>query len=55
MGRQTGRMAKEILVDGKKPEDMPVETLANTTKVCEKTMKNLKLNKELPVFEEQNL
>ncbi len=45
-------MAKEILVDGKKPEDMPVETLANTTKVVnEKTMKNLKLNKELPVFE----
>lgn len=52
LGRQTGRMAKEILVDGKKPEDMPVETLANTTKVVnEKTMKNLKLNKELPVFE----
>ena len=50
--RQTGRMAKEILVDGKKPEDMPVETLANTTKVVnEKTMKKLKLNKELPVFE----
>lgn len=52
LGRQTGRMAKEILVDGKKPEDMPVETLVNTTKVVnEKTMKNLKLNKELPVFE----
>lgn len=52
LGRQTGRMAKEILVDGKKPEDMPVETLANTTKVVnEKTMKKLKLNKELPVFE----
>ena len=46
LGRQTGRMAKEILVDGKKPEDMPVETLANTTKVVnEKTMKKLKLNK----------
>lgn len=52
LGRQTGRMAKEILVDGKKPEDMPVKTLANTTKVVnEKTMKKLKLNKELPVFE----
>ncbi len=52
LGRQTGRMAKEILVDGKKPEDMPVETSANTTKVVnEKTMKKLKLNKELPVFE----
>lgn len=52
LGRQTGRMAKEILVDGKKPEDMPVEALANTTKVVnEKTMKKLKLNKELPVFE----
>lgn len=52
LGRQTGRMAKEILVDEKKPEDMPVETLANTTKVVnEKTMKNLKLNKDLPVFE----
>ncbi|MCD7980066.1 MAG: ABC transporter substrate-binding protein [Fusobacterium sp.] len=52
LGRQTGRMAKEILVDGKKPEDMPVETLANTTKVVNvKTMNNLKLKKELPVFE----
>ncbi|MCF2671819.1 MAG: ABC transporter substrate-binding protein [Fusobacterium varium] len=52
LGRQTGRMAKEILADGKKPEDMPVETLANTTKVVNvKTMNNLKLNKELPVFE----
>ena len=52
LGRQTGRMAKEILTDGKKPEDMPVETLANTTKVVNvKTMNNLKLNKELPVFE----
>lgn len=52
LGRQTGRMAKEILVDGKKPEDMPVETLANTTKVVnEKTMKNLKLSKDLSVFE----
>lgn len=52
LGRQTGRMAKEILVNGKKPEDMPVETLANTTKVVNvKTMNNLKLNKELPVFE----
>lgn len=52
LGRQTGRMAKEILVDGKKPEDMPVETLANTTKVVNvKTMNNLKLNKELPIFE----
>lgn len=52
LGRQTGHMAKEILVDGKKPEDMPVETLANTTKVVNvKTMNNLKLNKELPVFE----
>lgn len=52
LGRQTGRMAKEILVDGKNPADMPVESLANTTKaVNEKTMKNLKLQKELPVFE----
>lgn len=52
LGRQTGRMAKEILADGKKPEDMPVETLANTTKVVNvKIMNNLKLNKELPVFE----
>lgn len=52
LGRQTGRMAKEILVDGKNPADMPVETLANTTKVVnEKTMKNLKLQKELPVFD----
>ncbi|MDU1910065.1 ABC transporter substrate-binding protein [Fusobacterium sp.] len=52
LGKQTGRMAKEILVEGKNPEDMPVETLANTTKVVnEKTMKNLKLDKNLSVFE----
>jgi putative tryptophan/tyrosine transport system substrate-binding protein len=29
MGRQTAEMAKRILVDGAKPADMPVESLAN--------------------------
>ncbi len=51
LGRQTGRMAKEILVDGKKPENMPVETLEKTTKIVNNsTLKKLKLSKESEVF-----
>lgn len=51
LGRQTGKMAKEILVDGNKPQDMPVEKLENTTKVVNiKTLEKLKLSKDMPVF-----
>lgn len=51
LGRQTGRMAKEILVDKKKPENMPVETLKNTTKVVNNnTLEKLKISKENPIF-----
>lgn len=51
LGRQTGRMAKNILVDGKNPKDIPVETLNNTTKIVNtNTLKKLKLSKENQVF-----
>ena len=51
LGRQTGHMAKEILVDGKNPKDMPVETLNNTTKIVNtNTLKKLNLSKENEIF-----
>ncbi len=33
LGKQTARMAKEILVDGKSPANIPAETASNTKKV----------------------
>lgn len=52
LGRQTGVMAKRILVDGVNPKDMPVESLKNTTKIVnETTMKKLKLDRNNPAFE----
>ncbi len=52
LGKQTGAMAKRILVDGVNPKDMPVESLKNTTKIVnEKTMNKLKLDKNNPAFE----
>ncbi|WP_294703994.1 ABC transporter substrate-binding protein [uncultured Fusobacterium sp.] len=51
LGRQTGRMAKEILIDGKKTQDMPVETLEKTTKIINNnTLEKLNLSKENEVF-----
>lgn len=42
LGKQSAGMAKEILVDGKSPSDIPSETSANTKKVYnEKTLKSL--------------
>ena len=42
LGEQAADMAYEILVNGKKPGDMPVETAKNTTLMINKTtMKNL--------------
>ncbi len=32
LGKQTARMAKEILVDGKSPANIPAETASNTKK-----------------------
>ena len=52
LGKQTGAMAKKILIDKVSPKDMPVESLKNTTKIVnENTMKKLKLDKENPAFE----
>lgn len=45
LGKQSANMAKEILVDGKSPSDIPVEIAANTRKVYnEETLKSLGLD-----------
>lgn len=52
LGKQTGAMAKRILVDKVSPKDMPVESLKNTTKIVnETTMKKLKLDKNNKAFD----
>lgn len=51
IGRQTGVMAKKILVDKVSTEDIPVEVSKNTKKVVNrKTLKSLKLTEDLPAF-----
>ena len=51
LGKQTARMAKEILVDGKSPANIPAETASNTKKVFnEKTLEVLKIDKNNKVF-----
>ncbi len=51
LGKQSARMAKEILVDGKSPANIPSETSANATKVFnENTLKALKLDENNKVF-----
>lgn len=45
LGKQSAEMAKKILVDGKSPSDIPVETATNTKKVYnEETLKALRLD-----------
>lgn len=45
LGKQSARMAKEILVDGKSPADIPAETAATTSKVFnEETLEKLGLD-----------
>ncbi|WFA09095.1 ABC transporter substrate-binding protein [Tissierella sp. Yu-01] len=45
IGKQSARMAKEILVDGKNPSEVPAETALNTSKVFnEDTLKALGLD-----------
>ena len=45
LGKQSARMAKEILVDEKSPAEIPVETTLNTSKVFnEETLKELNLD-----------
>lgn len=51
IGRQTGVMAKKILVDKVSTEDIPVEVSKNTKKVVNrKTLKSLKLAEDSPAF-----
>ncbi|NLV88127.1 MAG: ABC transporter substrate-binding protein [Tissierellia bacterium] len=53
LGKQSAQMAKEILVDGKLPADIPSETAKNTTKVFnEDTLNALGLDKNHPVFKD---
>ena len=51
LGKQTAKMAKEILVDGKTPSDIPSQTATNTKKVFnEETLKFLGLDENNNVF-----
>ena len=55
LGKQTARMAKEILVDGKSPSDIPSETAINTSKVFnEETLNSLTLDINNDVFKDAN-
>lgn len=56
LGKQTARMAKEILVDGKSPSDMPVEKAEKVSLIVnEKTLESLKLDKNLDVFKDAKM
>ena len=51
IGRQTGAMAKKILIDKVAIQDIPVEVSKNTEKVVNrKTLKSLNLSENLPIF-----
>ncbi len=53
LGKQTAKMAKEILVDGKNPSDIPSQTATNTKKVFnEETLKSLGLDENNEVFKD---
>ncbi|NLY45813.1 MAG: ABC transporter substrate-binding protein [Tissierella sp.] len=52
LGKQTARMAKEILVDGKSPSEIPSETAINTSKVFnEETLNLLNIDQNNKAFE----
>lgn len=56
LGKQTARMAKEILVDGKDPSTMPVEKADKTSLLInENTLEALKLDRDLDVFKDANM
>nr|WP_300004240.1 ABC transporter substrate-binding protein [Tissierella sp.] len=56
LGKQTARMAKEILIDKKSPSTMPVERAEKTSIIVnEKTLESLKLNKSLSLFKDANM
>jgi putative ABC transport system substrate-binding protein len=51
LGKQTAKMAKEILVDGKSPAEIPSERALNTSKVYnEETLNLLNLDKNNEAF-----
>ena len=53
LGKQTAKMAKEILVDGKAPSDIPSQTATNTKKVFnEKTLKELGIDENNEAFKD---
>ena len=53
LGKQTAKMAKEILVDGKSPSEIPSEIAINTSKVFnEETLNLLKLDQNNKAFED---
>lgn len=53
LGKQTAQMAKEILVNGKSPANIPSETAKNTKKVFnEDTLKALNLDENDEIFKE---
>lgn len=53
LGKQSARMAKEILVDGKAPAEIPTEVAENTSKVFnEETLKALGLDINNEVFKD---
>ncbi len=56
LGKQTARMAKEILVDGKDVSSLPVGKAEKTTKVVnEKSLEALGLDKNLPIFKDATM
>ena len=56
LGKQTARMAKEILVDGKDPSSIPVEKAEKTSVVVnENTLDALKLDKDLDLFKDAKM
>lgn len=55
LGKQTAIMAKEILVDGKAPSEIPADTAINTSKVFnEETLNELGLDINNKVFKDAN-
>ncbi|NMA87134.1 MAG: ABC transporter substrate-binding protein [Tissierellia bacterium] len=53
LGKQTAEMAKEILVEGKSPANIPSETSTNTKKVLNKnTLKALNLDENNMIFKD---
>ncbi|WP_242491878.1 ABC transporter substrate-binding protein [Miniphocaeibacter massiliensis] len=53
MGKEAAQKAKEILIDGKNPGEIPVELgKTKSMKVNETTLKELGLKKDLPIFKD---